>query len=361
MSTNPMSALIGQFAQMAMQNVATPVQPNTVINVGQPLQAPVQGGFGDPFAGEYDDPIPGYGMPRDEVDYLPSTQGVQIEEYSYGDPESELRLDQGFVDTFAQQLLSVQGNYGSPDSYGGLWDRLTGAARQTVNGAANATIPIVSKVNALVTKVNNNGRAIGAATRMVSGIKRTADLARRETRANNGMIRKLYKVIDAEFGQKGMWQRVALNTAQALPGVRALNLFESEQYQGALKSLIDLGDSFEDMKRNTEDDEYTLTPTAATPTAAEVKVQVGELALAIEDLRKDMIYITDAHKAAKIKTTHEALELAKKESIISEIAKITPSQITRKGEAMYEAVAKYVLGQVPSGTSGSGFNFSLGI
>jgi hypothetical protein len=360
MSTNPMSALIGQFAQMAMQNVTTPVQPNTVINVGQPSQLPVQSGFGDPFAGEYDEPIPGYGMPREEVDYLPSTEGVRIEEYAYGNPEEPLQFDQGFQDSFAQELLK-QGAYGNPDGFGGLWDRLTGAARQTVNAGANATIPIVSKVNALVTKVNNNGRAISAATRMVSGIKRTADLARRETRANNGMIRKLYSVIDKEFGQKGMWQRVALNTAQALPGVRALNLFESEQYQGVLKSLIDLGDSFEDMKRNTEDTEYTLTPTSGTPTAAEVKAQVAEIALAVEDLRKDMIYVTDAFKAADIKTTHEALELAKKESIISEISKITPSQINRKSEAMYEAIAKYVLGQVPSGASGSGFNFSLGI
>ncbi len=307
--------------------------PQTVINMPGADQVPA---VGNP---DYMD-MGGYG---NEIEPLDDVSGVEVERYGSPDTLSEVSVsgDLDPMGAFAQELRAM-GAYGNPSDYGSIWSRLTGAAQSATGKTAGLVSEISAKVNKVVGQVNKNSKFLST-------------LNKRDYKTE-GRLRKLEKadryvrsVISREFGQKGKWYRAALAASHALPGIRALNLFESTQLDDLLKSVIDFGDAVEDMKRNTEDDPYTLTPTSVTPTAPEVAQQVQEIAAAIEDLRRDMIYITDALTAADLKTVGEAFDEAKTASIISQLSKIVPNQITRQEEAIAQSALKYIFGQVGQG------------
>lgn len=324
-------------------------QPSTVINVGPQGVQKQTAQYGDPLLEDEMMALDqeGYGEAIDPIDGI--VDGVEV----YGDPMIDELGSVGvdFFTEFANELDRVPAS-GNPDSWGGILDRFRGAARSATGKTAEQLGKIATKVNSLVGRVNKTSRD-------VANLKKGVKALNRRSSKDARYGRRAYAIVQREFGKKNQYYRAALQAAQALPGVRALNLFESTQYDDLNKSFIELGDAIADWKLKTEADEYTLSAVSATPTTAENQVNIQEMAQAIDDIRNDMVDLNTMLVAMKLKEKATALDEAKEATLISGLAKITPSQITRKEEAFTESIIKYVFGGVSDGSGGL-FNLSVG-
>jgi len=312
--------------------------PQTVINM-QPNAADQLPAVGSPDYGM------GYGNDIDPMD----DDMIEVDRYGSPDDIGEFSGDMSGLSEFASELARTA-SYGGPDDYGSIWSRITAAANRTAQSRPGVVGDAARKINQVVSQVNKNSKFLSTLNKRDFKTEKRLRKIERHARNVHGLLQK-------EFGSKHKWYRAALAASHALPGIRALNLFESTQPDDVLKKVIDFGDAVEDMKPQTEDNPYTLTPTSGAPTAPEVAVQVQELAQGLEDIRRDLVYLTTALTQADLKTVVTAFDDAKEASIISQLSKIIPNQVTRQDEAIAQAAIKYVFGQV--GNSGNLLNISI--
>ena len=287
----------------------------------------------------------GYGSPDD----IPFVEGELTEIEAMGSPEADEYELEDMTSEFDQFDFSAP--YGMPDSYGGIWDRFTGAVKSATGKTSSIVKRLTTKVNKLVQSSNRHKGQIRKNHKDIEQVKRRANAA-------YYMSKRSAKVINEEFGEETQYVRAALSAAQAIPGIRALNLFESEQFDDLIKFLISQTDNVEDLKVKTSDTDYSLDALSGAPNWDELAARDDELLGAVNELRADMQALIIALKdGGDNKATLEAFAEAKEATMLTSLAKILPSQIRRKQEAVVQGIAKHVLGSV--GNGGDLFNFSL--
>lgn len=184
-------------------------------------------------------------------------------------------------------------------------------------------------------------------------IKSTLSQTRRIAQANQRKLSTVSRKWDERFGEKTRFQRIALQTLVSLPGVRSLNILTTAQSVGMAGAVEAIGKAANDTYDSDRAD-VALSVVPAVPAAYDQT--------AIDGIRDALVASDEAVVAriaaieARLDKLLKALVDAKAEDnagsykallhkdLFAQVAVITPTQLADRDEALYEGVAKYVLG-----------------
>lgn len=262
-----------------------------------------------------------------------------------------------------QQLVR---NVRNAQDYGGFFDTFTdligNGGQQIVSAVGGAT---KSALNSLARTVENvakysadNRVKINSQQASLAGLR---DYISDTTRRVNGLTNDW----DARFGEEGRTYRAALAAAQSIPGLRAADTLTGTHYQQVLKSQGEIADKAKDL------DSYVPVsapawgaygagvPADTQAAISELRAELASLIVAVNN-RFDPVY--DVFEVAGHEDHRDAIAGLKTQTAndtIGTLARLSPSQIVDKNEAITETIIKVLVGKAPGSTgsilSGLGF------
>lgn len=285
----------------------------------------------------------GYGSPD-----LPMVEGAfdQIDDIAYGESDIKIREVNYSLDPMQLDQDLDNLGYGMPDAYGNVWSRVKGAVKAGTGKTAQNLAAVGARLDDLINSTRNLAKKV---------VKNHNDIKKVSRRSNAAyyMSKQCAAKYNEYFGEKGQYLRATLSAAQAIPGIRALNLLESEQLDDLLKYFAEVTDAAADYlpKAKTSATVYTLrAPAGASPTVDELADRDEELLVAVNALREDVRSLSQIVATSGGKEAVADLQDALEATMLSTIAKVAPSQIINKQEAMAQAVIKHVGSQVGDGS-----------
>lgn len=316
------------------------------------------------------------GMPQQNEYYFDDsdmmTEEQMMRSTGYGDPGSssdKLKVpDDAFgLGRFATELKNRalyatggDGGYGDP-AHGGVRDRIgawlgnvAGAAEVAQVAATTSLKEVVDRVNGLLNQVKDNSGRVRSVASQVSGAN---SRIRRLQQLVSGHGARLMKLEQGETQNE--WEKMMLSVAQILPGLRAYNLFSSAKYKAKDTALKAFAAAAQTTLTSDADDVSLSAVTAVTGnTIADINAAIDALEARddaileqLNALNTDLRAIVVAFGEAGLEDAIADWETANAPSTVIDLARLLPSQIRNEKAALIEAFAKYVLGEVPDGTS----------